>query len=193
MCVRPIYARVKTGKLSSPSGCPVPCRRRVESHAARCKSLFHCPWFIRLLRSHQDNTGLGIICRGFGLTCQQGLWKGKPSTNRADQEKRSLPPWLSSKTGGSCRDNTAGVRISTMADRGHRAGSNDLGQKDAQNDGKRVNFPRSLAECIHALATARPIDVPQRLPQRLRRRPCGKYHSWHTGAALPEHPQHTEV
>lgn len=58
-CVTATRDRVKTGKLSSPSGSPVPGRQHVESHAAPCKSLSQCPMVHRacLFPPRQHRTG----------------------------------------------------------------------------------------------------------------------------------------
>lgn len=58
-CVTATRDRMKTGKLSSPSGSPVPGRQHVESHAPPCKSLFQCPMVHRacLFPPRQHRTG----------------------------------------------------------------------------------------------------------------------------------------
>lgn len=85
---------------------------------------FSVPWSIGLVCSHRNNTGLGTTCRRLGLTCQRVSRKGKPVSNETDQGEMSLSPWSPSKRRESCRNNTAAAEISTVAEHGHRAGSN---------------------------------------------------------------------
>lgn len=122
MCHSNTRDRVKTGKLSSPSGSPVPCRQRLwrATHLFASHYL-SVPWSIELVCSHRANTGLGTICCGRDLTCQQYSRNGEPVANETYQGGKVIVALAAIQNGWELQNNTSVAWISTTAEHGRRA------------------------------------------------------------------------